>query len=513
VSAITAKDLARWRAGDILHFVEKCCRLRRPDNTVGPLELSERQASWLLALAEQDAEGKPRWRTVGVVSPKRSGKTAALAAPALLFKAITATDSLSVCLANSRESARALSFSEASKMVKLGPLNSLAVCERGRILFPDLGSEIRCVPHAPDTVAGLTVTGLLVSDEGWQAPSSECWDLLRSQLSGDGQALMVSQASGVKSFVYRLYETAKAGTSKGLWFDYVSPEWLAEHLSPNPFMTAEILADIEAEIGVPAIYRHYFQNVWSEGSESLFAPADVVAAVEARPFTLPRTREELAAVLGCDPRACWYGSGLDRAMPGTTTGDDSVFVTVARTPGDGVSLGQVVVVQCERLPTGSEAEVVAAVEFSHQLTGKAPELLVEVYQAADLVARLPGALLVTPSAPRQAEAFTFLARLFNERRIRIPEDADLLIGQLATFGIDTSTQPPRFGKKISGGMDDSVYGLAWACEPMRAPPPPPPLVIDLSAAYEQLEAMALDAEELLRNPGRDVHHRAPRGGI
>jgi len=512
LTAITPANLARWRKGDILHFVESCCHLRRPDNSVGPLKLSDRQASWLLALAERDGDGGARWRTVGVVSPKRSGKTV-IGAAALLYKTLVGEDRLSISLANSRESSTALAFTEASKMVRRGPLAEIATVERGRILFPDVGGEIRCVPCEASTVGGLTVTGLLLSDEGWSAPSDEPWTLLRSQLSGDGQALMISQASGLKSFVYRLYETAQAGTSKGLFFDYVEPDWLATNLSPNPFMSAEILADIEAEIGVPAIYRHYFQNVWSEGGETLFAPGDVVAAVEASPFTLPRTREELAGVLGCDPRACWYGSGLDRAMPGSTTGDDSVFVTVARTPGDGVSLGQVVVVQCDRLLTGSEAEVVAAVEFSHQLTGKAPDLLVEVYQAADLAARLPGAQLVTPSAPRQAEAFTFLARLFNERRIRIPEDADLLIGQLATFGIDTSTQPPRFGKKISGGMDDSVYGLAWACEPMRAPPPPPPLVIDLSAAYEQLEAMALDAEELLRNPGRDVHHRAPRGGI
>jgi len=87
---------------------------------------------------------------------------------------------------------------------------------------------------------------------------------------------------------------------------------------------------------------------------------------------------------------------------------------------------------------------------------------VEIYEPADLAARLPKAEILTPSAPRQAGTFTDLAHRFHEHRTGIPEDAELLLEQLGTFGIHACTQPPRFGKMVSGGTDDSVYGLGWA---------------------------------------------------
>ena len=155
---LTPERLNTWRR-DPLAFAADLV-IRRPDGTLGPPQFSDRQASWLRALAEREGS-RPRYKTVGIVAPKRSGKTL-VEAVALVWKSL-APDRLSVCLANSRESAQSLGFAEAVKLVERGPLAHDATIQRGRIMFA-WGAEIRAVACAPGAVTGLTVTGLLASD-------------------------------------------------------------------------------------------------------------------------------------------------------------------------------------------------------------------------------------------------------------------------------------------------------------------------------------------------------------
>jgi len=466
---ITPADLARWRGGDWRGFVRTCCILRRPDGTVGPLEVSDRQAAWLDAIAARRPDGAPCYTTIGIVSPKRSGKTT-IAAAAALYRTALDEDRLTIFLGNSRESAESLSFECAKEFLRRGPLGVFAEVRRSRISLPALNSEMRAVPCSAKTVAGITVTGALVSDELWQADDEEPWQLLSSQKSGNAQAIMVSQASGLHSAVHRLFVTAQDQEPDHLWFDYVPPEWIDAHLSPNPYLDAAYIGERRVELGIEAVFDHYFRNIWGGGGGRFVTPADLDACT--LDAELPRNVHEVRALLadlGADLGDCAFASALDRAMPGNATGDDSVWVTTATLPADEAGLRRVLVVECNVLPTGSEAEVMAARAATERLVGQPPAVAVEVYQAADLARRL-GAQVISPSPPRQAEQFTRLGRLLSEHLLVIPADAELLLRQLAGFGVDTSTQPPRFGKKVNGNGDDAVYALAMACERGRRAP-------------------------------------------
>lgn len=488
MSAITAEQLGRWRAGDWRSFVETCCILRRPDGTIGPLLLSDRQAEWMDAVAARRHDGAPRYTTVGIVAPKRSGKTVVAAAAALYLTAID-EDRLSIFLGNSRESAESLSFDVVKEYLTRGPLGAWAGVQRGRIVFADLGSEMRAVPCSAKTVAGVTVTGALVSDELWQADDEEPWQLLSSQKSGGAIAVMVSQASGVQSAVHRLYETARDQAPEHLYFDYIEPDWIDEHTSPNPYIDEAYLAERRAELAIDAVFRHYFRNEWGGDAGEYLDAADLAAATR-DDLHLPTTAAELEHLLreatGYGVADCMFTSGCDRAMPGSGAGDGSYLVTSARAPSD-----QVVVVQVADLGDGSKAAVVGAWSQIANMVGGWPRLLIEVYQSADLADDL-GAETVTPSAPRQHEAFTALARLFAERRIAIPGDAEVLSAQLGRFGIDTGRHPPAYGKRVNRRADDAVYALVWSVYDQSRPAEPVDAEIVIAQMASDWRAYLLD---------------------
>lgn len=497
--SITAEQLSAWRAGDWRDFVNTCCILRRPDGTIGPLQLSDRQATWMDAIAAKKPDGSPRFTTIGLTQPKRSGKTTVSGA-ASLYVASTDEDRLNIHLSNSRESAEDLSFRQVREFLRHGPLGAAADVQRGRILFPALGSEIRAVPCSTLTTAGLTCSGLLVSDELWAAADTEPFDLLMKQRTLHAQALVVSQASGLQSRVYELYELSRDVAPDHLWYDYITPEELDECGSPNPYMTPAKLAEWRAETPVKAQWDHWFRNVWAEGAGEYLDPEDLQAAI-IDGATLPTTRRQLEALLeiaGASIGQCAFASGLDRAMPGTTTGDESWFVTTARTPAD-----RVVVVQAEHCETGSKSEVRAAWGRIAALIGAWPWLEMEVYQCKDLADEWgpEWCEAVTPSGPRQHAIFSALARLFTERRMHIPEGAEVLVKQLGTFGCDTSTQPPRYGKKVNRKPDDSVYGLAWSVDGLQVPEPERDPEAEVEAWHEADKEARRMYESFMRTEG------------
>lgn len=453
---VTASRLRRWREErDIIDFARVCPTIRF-DGSRGPLELSPRQQEWLKAVAAQNPDGMPRYKTVGVVSAKRSGKTC-IAAIAGLFVSVTAdpaSETLSVALANSRESAETLVLREMRRMVSWGPLAGSAEITSGSIRFPGTNAEVRALPCSVRTATGVNVSGLLLSDELWAAVDTEPYELLASQIIGNGQTLLVSQASGMNSPVYRLFKQHERGERKNLVVFYDSPEWLAANISPNPMLTKEFLRDREGEL-IPAVYRKYFLAQWGTAAERLIRPDDLQAAVlEGVP--LPRTPDEVRALIGCNLSEASFASGLDSAMPGTTTGDESVFITSAFTP-----TGEIIPVQVERLKTGGLDEVRAATERAEWLAGGWTRKTFESYQSKHAADAL-GAEAVSPTAQRQHEAFTRLSRAFVSGQMRIPGEAEDLIGQLAEFPVSTETEPARYGKKVGGGRDDHVYALVWS---------------------------------------------------
>jgi len=457
VAELTVERLNTWRR-DPLAFAA-ALTIRRPDGMLGPPQFSERQASWLRALAERE-DGRPRYKTVGVVAPKRAGKTI-VQSVALLFKSL-APDRFSVCLANSRESAQSLGFAEAVKLVERGPLKHDARILRGEIQF-SWGATIKAVPCTAGACAGLTITGLLATDELWAADDEEPFHLLSSQTEGaEAQTLLVSQASGLDSAVYRLFEASQAG-APGLWFDYVRPEELDAGLVLNPFLSERYLAQRRALLPDP-VFRHFHGNEWGSAGGT-YMPQELVDACRF-PYTFPATPEEaheFVAHWGGGHLLCMAG-GLDRAQP-YSTGDDSVWAAVAALPGNA---GPVLwLVGLDVMPTGSEAEVLASIGRTWQVWGPTPAIF-EAYQAADLAHKC-GADLRHASGPAQSALFGYLHRLATAGRLRFPDgpEGDLLAHQLAQFRVDTSTAVPTFSGGKGKGVDDTVYALGWAAEKAR----------------------------------------------
>ena len=148
---LTPETLRTWRA-DPIAFAG-ALTIRRPDGTLGPPQFSERQASWVRALAERE-DGSA---STGVRIARKAGKT--LAQALALVHASLWPDRLSVALSTSRESAQGLAFSEAVKLVERGPLSHDARILRGEIRF-SWNTSIRAVAAAPGAVTGLTVSGV-----------------------------------------------------------------------------------------------------------------------------------------------------------------------------------------------------------------------------------------------------------------------------------------------------------------------------------------------------------------
>jgi hypothetical protein len=311
-------------------------RIRRPDGTIGSVELSERQQRPLRALAAVDDQGRPVNKTVASVWPKRSGK-GLLGALALTWKSLR-PGAESICLANTREQAAGRMFDELMKIRDATDWlkASSVVKRRGPSIEFSWGSSIMAVPCTED-VAGEPVTGLLAVDELWAASSEEPYKLLASQTeAAQAQIYIASQTSGQDSEVYRLYEMslhpARARAAR-LWIDYIEPAQLrqyyaalergeqpADQVHPNPFLGWHFFGERQASLDDPT-WRKYFCNEWGKSGQLLFAtdhieqaclwqpPADIMAWLVTQPYEI--------------------GSGLDRALPGAEL-DESVWTTVAR---------------------------------------------------------------------------------------------------------------------------------------------------------------------------------------
>lgn len=453
---LTADALRRWQR-DPIAFSQEALILRKPDGTLGPPVWTERQRSWLQALAATSASGAPKWRTVEIIAPKRSGKTL-LSAVGMLWKTALGEDRRSICLANSRESAESLGFNQAKELVERSPLASSAEIQRGRIAFPALNSEILAVPCSAKTVAGLTVrSGLLVCDELWAADDEEPFDLLSSQTEGTlSQTLIVTQASGTDSAVYRLYQAAQTN-APGLFVDYVTPDELRAGLQLNPFVTDEFLASRRAAL-VGAVYDHYFLNEWGS-TENAFLPAEIVDACREE-YTLPKSPEEWAVLrdLWASGGPLIVAGGLDRAQPFSGR-DASVFVVIARCPGDVYR-----VVWLEVMRTGAEAEILASYEKARKVFGTFSSIA-ETYQSADIAPKI-NAELRAATGPAQVGMFTHLHRCCTEGRFRFPasEEGDILHKQLKKFTVDTTKAQPRFTGGSGAAVDDAVFAACWAVQ-------------------------------------------------
>lgn len=457
-------DLKKLRR-DPVAFIE-ACNYRRPDtDKVAPMVLSDRQRRALEALGKTDNEGFPVYDTICLIWPKRAGKSV-LAGAMSVFKALH-PGRVSIHLANSRQQAQANTFDMAKSIVEMTPwLDEAADVQAEQIVFPAFDSAVRVLPCNRRTVAGVAVTGLLVWDEGWAAQDGgAAYFLLSGQAeTRRSQVMVVSQASGLTSHIYSLYQAAQDGTDPSLWVDYVEPEELRERgieAHPNPYLDQNHLEAQERRLPRHE-YEHYWLNVFSEGGESLFDPDDIQRAIE---WSLPRS--PVYKKWMADAR---LGAGLDRNLP-QARGDSAVWTVTARKSID--HKDHYYVIASRQLETGAEDEVLGTLDDLQQDFGDIKTVHLEVYQCGDLEGKIQNAKLISPTAQYQQRMFNELARAISDGRLHIDPtmpEADELENELYRFEVDTSSALPKFSGKNSGGGDDRVYALAHSIMASRAGP-------------------------------------------
>jgi len=140
-------------------------------------------------------------------------------------------------------------------------------------------------------------------------------------------------------------------------------------------------------------------------------------------------------------------------------------------------------VRCVVFPTGSEAEVLAEHRKTEDIFGTAKAKLFESWGCGDIVEKVYGAELVSPTDVRQAGLFSRLHRLFQEGRFKFPPLAGrdpatgtggLLKSELLGAEYDAERGGRDGDAKVKfctqRGHDDTVYSVAWATEAADAPP-------------------------------------------
>jgi len=447
--------------------VEECAWIVSPaTNKPGPVKLAEHQKEFLREATRRGPDGRFVHRTAVACWPRREGKSLCVAL-LLGWRLHCFTQQRLLILANSERQAASNVFELLASILTHSPrLQELgAVLLADRIQVPQLDNVAEVAANNWRTVQGRPRTDALASDELHAAQSTKAFDFASNQLEAvDAQCLISSQAGPPTKGnpLWRLYE---AREEPHVYFSYMQA-----HVMP----WAQALADRERATLLPAEWSYQHENCWGQVGLRLFAAAAVEAACQ--PYEQPRTRGDWQRLL---LEWQWRGGyavgvGLDRAGV-SRKGDRSVWTVVARHRPPGAD-SMFAVVLVETLPTGSEAEVLAAWQKTERIVGRPGDIIFETYGCSDLVVKVPRARLETPTAQAQQGLFNRLYRLFEEARIRFPKEAGvdgysgLLKEELIAFSYDAEGQGlTRFGTQ-TGAHDDHVYSLAWGVEAAAAAP-------------------------------------------
>lgn len=443
-------------------------KLALPNRSGGrdPIVLSKLQRKILDA-----AEGHPQ---VWLIWPKRSGKSLAVACR-IVRELVEVPNSLSVVLGPSERQASSVIFRRASEIARV----SVRGLDIGTtyVRNPHNNAELRTLPANEESVQGLSPS-LIALDEIHEVRADHS-GAARTELGGAHRMLLaqseqaqvwVSSMLGSRSgLTYATKLQVDADERPEVFFDYRHGEGASCKL--NPTLSRDFVAAQKRAL-LPILYATYFLNEPGEVAAALFPPGMIAGA--AMRYREPRSAEEwqdLKERWGFEDVSAAIGCGLDRAGV-SRSGDRTVWTTVARLdlPGREPVFR---VVQCDVLPTGSEAEVLAAWARTQNIFGGwGMKVLMETYGCSDLREKIAHAELVSPTSAAQQVWFNTLYRLFDEGRLGFPRDAGrnpktraggLLRDELGNFQHDCpQTGLVRFGTQP--GFDDAVYSLAIAVQ-------------------------------------------------
>lgn len=502
MQTIGADDLRRWRA-DVCTFAEEVLWCERPDTgRIEPLRLYPEQREWLRAATECDDEGHFVRRLCVASWPKRCGKSAVVAVLAT-WRALLRPGERIVVLANSEKQAASNVYDLIACYFRDSPaLQDLADIGRTRLTITDTDAVVECVPCNHRTVQGRRID-CLCSDELHAAESTEPFVYASMQTeSADAQVLVSSQAGAPvgSNPLWRLWREGQPESH--VLFDYRTAPFTPWAIDRAEQAREELLG---------GEWDYLWGNQWGATGLKLFAAGDIERALS-WDYTEPRTRADWLALCltwGWDPAAVTLAVGLDRAGV-ARTGDRTVWTVVGEHGGEAAVLWSTV------LPTGSEAEILEADADTIAVFGYPTRKHLEFYNCGDIVGKLQGAQLVTPTPGAQQQWFSSLARRFVAGRIRIPRSAgehkdargrwtrDIFKAELLAFEYDAERQRgatvTRFGTQA--GNDDTCYSLAIAHDAL--PAAPIGLGIATGGSHRAATRRQQDAEQEEMNPWRQI---------
>jgi hypothetical protein len=484
---VTSLDPGRWRGGfdGFRAFLEDVRPLvPLADGSWGPLELEAWQQEDLAAALDGG------YRTVIFLWPRRHGKT--LVAALLILWRFVSRESQTICLvSNSANQSVGACFRLVAGIVRHTPrmlaLIGAKNLQAERILFPSLDSIIEALPSNPAALIGRKVSVAQVS-ELHAARSADIFDAMASSTgdSAEGLVLVDSTVGSRSGVLYRLTGLVERGEDAATFVSYQSYADLADALERSPAWISRPWLTSRARQMLPGEFARYHLNLWSSGSNALFAESDLAAAVVDLPHPLPLDALRAYA----NGRKFLVAGGLDRAYGFSLHGDQTITTIVAKIATDDGECEYVVLDQ-RRIMFSSAAGIKTAFHEAHERYGLT-NVCVESFNAQDiwthLLERQIPAELIHATNTNQIPAFTALHRVVAERRLRIPKELDALIAEMRVFEYDTETAAtPRFG--AAGSFhDDRVYSLAWAIHALRE---------HELAAYE-LGAVVCDAPDHLQ---------------
>jgi len=464
----TADDLRRWR-DDVVAFATEAVHVRDPETgVVGPLKLAEHQVAWLREATRRDPAGRFVHKVAVASWPKRQGKSLCVAL-VLAWRLATRTGERAGIIANSERQAQSNLYDMVCSMFRNSPVLAGYVTDDSfgtrQLKVAGLNNTLNCFPANHRTVQGIAFSCLACDELHASEDGGRAWTFASNQTeAADAQALVASQA-GMPTDVnplWRLYKAAEAG-KPGVFFSYgqeVTMPWAVRR------------AEQARHELLPLEFEYLWRNEWGASGAKLFPPALVAEA--AMDYAEPQTADEwreLKRQWGWLGETAIIGGGLDRAGV-STGGDRTVWSVCARCDLAGRE-PDFRLVRLEVLPTGSEAEVMAAWDRTREVFGEPHKVQLEAYQCADLANRIPFATLEAPSSQRQQGLFGRLFRVLSEGRFRFPADAGvdpktgakgLFVAELLAF--EAESVPGglmRFGVQ-RGGHDDTCYAVAWSLD-------------------------------------------------
>lgn len=410
------------------------------------------------------------YSTIVLCWPRRHGKTV-VAALLIVWRFMTRRTQNVAIVANSERQSVDTAFrlvktilTETPYTKRLIDSGAIAVMS-DRISYDAVGNVIQGYPASAASLYGKKLSVAQISELHAARDDAVCQVLASSTIdSDDGLVLIDSTVGARNSPLFALYQTAQGGADPTLFYSHIRYRDLQDAIDNGPtWIKPERLRSRAAQM-LPAEFAQQHLNQWTAGTSALFPP-DV----------LDRCRDTYALDVQAITEGAAYsvGGALDRAYGFSLHGDATVTTCILKTLQGEDEHFYVLASEAVRFSTAKGIK--GNFTRYHRDFGMS-RAAVESYNAQDVSAWCAEQPfdheVISPTAERQANAFTALYNVANEGRLHIHPSFDKLIGELAAFEYRleaTGTSKgavPRF-EAAKGCHDDFVYALAWAIYSLR----------------------------------------------